>query len=357
MTRESRELVLEPLHESLGACWAVDRGVRVPRHYGDSEGERQALTEGLALWDASGNDRFELLGNDRHRFLNGMVTADVAALEPGHACYGLFTNVKGRILADATILAHPDRLWVRLPALTGGDIRQHLERFIITDQVEIVPLDDMVPIVVAGPAAIEALTRHLDGGELPQPGEHRRAVFLGTEVCLLHEDRVGGVAFSLWISGSVVRDLVPALLEGPQAPRPVGLEAVEDLRIASGLPRFGSEMGPDTFPQEAGVDDGVSYEKGCYLGQEVVARIHYRGGVQRFVVRLTMAAGSRPDVGEAVSFEGREVGSLTSVAPRAEGAGWSGLAMLAKRATETETVVTLAGGQEATVEGPAGGSS
>lgn len=337
------------MHESLGAAWTVDRGVRVPDHYADADGERRALTEGCGLWDGSASDRLELLGPDRHRFLNGMVTVDIAGLEVGASRYGLFTSLKGRVLADATVLAHPDRLWIRLPPSTGREIREHLSRFVITDQVEILALGDMVPIVVLGPGSSAAIGRWTSSGELPGPGEHRRAEVLGTEVCLLREERLTVEAFSLWISAAVARELVPRLLEPGDAPRPVGLEAMERLRIERGVPRFGSEIGPETFPQEAGVDDAVSYEKGCYLGQEVVARIHFRGGVQRHLVQLEISDAEGPLVGERVSFEGREAGRLTSVAPRFEASGWLGLALLAKRSAESGTVVRLGDGTEARV--------
>jgi folate-binding protein YgfZ len=148
-----------------------------------------------------------------------------------------------------------------------------------------------------------------------------------------------------------VRELAPALLDGSGAPRPVGLEALERLRVERGVPRFGKEMGTDTFPQEAGVDDAVSYDKGCYLGQEVVARIHYRGGVQRFLVRIELEDGAGA-AGGTLSFEGREAGRVTSTAPRFGAVGWAGMALVARRAAEPGTVLELADGRAARVLAP-----
>ena len=341
-----RQLALHDLHASLGAKWGADSGVRLPLHYGDPAAEREAVETGVGLWDASGCDRLELLGADRHRFLNGMMTADVGALEAGRCLYGLFTNVKGRILADATLMAHEDRLWVRLPATTGAAIREHLSRFIIADQVEIRPLADMVPLALVGPGAPDVVARRVDA--LPEPGEHRKVDLDGTEACLARESRFGVPAFSLWVSASLAPGLASALLAADDAPALVGFEAIEGARIERSIPRFGREIGPDTFPQEAGVDLAVSYTKGCYLGQEVVARIHYRGGVQRQLRQLEIAS-TEPEAGQAISHDGREAGRLTSVAGRFAGDGWLGLAILANRAAEPGTVVELEGGGEATV--------
>ena len=351
MRKSAERWPLQDLHESLGAVWTEDRGVRVPAHYGNPEGERAALSEAAGLWDGSAADRFELLGSDRHRFLNGMVTADVAALPAGANCYGLFTNVKGRVLADATILALGDRLWVRVPPSRGAEVREHLSKFIITDRVEILPLGDRVPIEIVGPDS-RRLVEQWTNETAPGPGEHRQTEILGSEVRLAHAARRGADAYVVWVSASQARDLAAALLDEQNGLRPVGFEAVDRLRIERGIPRFGAEIGPDTFPQEAGVDEAVSYEKGCYLGQEVVARIHFRGGIKRHLVALDLPPGPLPVVGCTISLEDREAGKLSSVAARWGTDGGVGLAVLANRAAEPGTLLQLAGELEARVLDP-----
>ena len=351
MTDAPTPLALAALHESLGAHWTVEGGVRVPLHYGDPDAERAALGSACAFWDGSATDRIELLGEDRHRFLNGMTTADIAGLVPGRSTYGLFTTVQGRVMSDATVLAHEDRIWLRLPPSLGARVRTHLSKFVITDRVSIMPLADMVPVLVLGPGTMDRLSRWTGGGGV-EPGEHKRLDILGTQACVLREQRFAVDAVSLWFSAGIVRDVVPALVEGPDAPRPVGLAALEQLRIEHGLPRFGHEIGPDTFPQEAGVGDAVSYDKGCYLGQEVVARIHYRGGVQRLLVRLEIDGGDA--AGRTLIDGGREAGRVTSASPRSAGEGWVGMGVVARRASEAGTALEIEGGGSARVLGPAG---
>lgn len=342
------------MHESNGAVWVVDQGVRIPAHYGDPATELAELEDGCALWDGSAASRLELLGEDRQRFLNGMVTADVKQLASGESCYGLFTTVKGRVLADATILVFDDRLWIRLPPSTGAGIREHLQKFVVADRVEILPLSDMVPLNILGPGAEERLSAWAAGGELPAaPGEHRRVRILGSEVCLLDESRSGLPAFSIWISASLVKPFVAELLKRADAPMLVGWEPMEASRISRGIPRFGPDFGPDTFPQEAGLDHGISYEKGCYLGQEVIARIHYRGGVQRTIRALRMESGVVPEIGETVIFDGREAGQITSRVGTESLDRSTVLAMLALRASEEGAEVSVASGGRGRVIAPA----
>jgi folate-binding protein YgfZ len=128
----------------------------------------------------------------------------------------------------------------------------------------------------------------------------------------------------------------------------VELSAVEVVRVEAGAPRFGAEFGPDHFPQETGLEDAVSYTKGCYLGQEVIARIHYRGGVNRRLCGLEFG-GAPPLAGTELGFEGRPAGTIGT-------ALWSptlgravGLALLHRRAAATGTLLAVATGGVATV--------
>ena len=274
-----RPLPLARLHEHLGAVLApIDGGASAPLRYGAVTEEHRTLREGCGLADRSWMGRLEILGADRHRFLNGYVTCDVKSLAPGEGTYGFVTNHQGRILSDLIVLAHEDRLWLLLPPGQEEPVAKHLRKYVLADRVEVLPLEDMLPISLIGPRAAEAL----GGAELPPPGDwrHVRSRIQGTEVALQRSGRLGAAAYTLWVSASIAAHLVEGLLENPTV-RPVGFEALEILRTEAGIPRFGRDFGAENFPQETGAEEAVSYTKGCYLGQEVVARIHYRGGVQK----------------------------------------------------------------------------
>jgi folate-binding protein YgfZ len=295
----------------------------------------RALREGCALVDRSGVDRLEILGADRLRFLNAYVTCEVKTLAGGQGAYGFLTSPQGRILADLVALAHGDRLWLELPPGTGEEVAKHLRKYILADRVEIRPLDDMLHIRLIGPRAAAGLAAA--GAELPEHDwSHVRTRVHGTEVTLQRSGRLGAEAYTLWVSASIAGPLVEDLLAGPEV-TPAGAEALEVLRTEAGIPRFGRDFGPENFPQETGAEAAaVSYTKGCYLGQEVVARIHYRGAVQKTLCGLVFDEPA-PAPGTPLLHDGREAGRATTVVSSPALGRPIGLAILHRRAAEPGT--------------------
>jgi folate-binding protein YgfZ len=342
----ARALPLARLHERLGASFEPVDGVLVPARYGPVAEEYRALREGCGLADRSWTGRLEILGADRQRFLNAYVTCDVKDLSPGEGAYGFITNPQGRILSDLVVLAHEDRLWLQLPPGREEAIADHLRKYILADRVEVRGLPDMLPVSLMGPRAAEAL----GAAALPPAGDwrHVRSMVHGTEVELQRTAGLGTEAYTLWVSASIARYLVEQLLADP-AVKPAGFAAMEILRAEAGIPRFGRDFGPENFPQETGADEAVSYTKGCYLGQEVVARIHYRGGVQKALRGLAFEAGSVPRAGAALLFEGRQVGTATTVVESLALGRPVGLAILHRRAATTGTRLDVEGGGYAEV--------
>jgi aminomethyltransferase len=307
--------------------------------------EYSALRGGCGLANRSDLGRLEILGADRHRFLNAYVTCEVKALAPGDGAYGFITTHQGRILSDLVVLAHADRLWLLLPTGQEEAVAKHLRKYILADRVEIRPLEDMLPVSLIGPRATAAL----GGAELPPPGEwkHARSRVHGTEVALQRSGRLGAEAYTLWVAASIAGSLIEGVLESPGV-TPVGFEALEVLRAESGLARFGIDFGAESFPQETGAEEAaVSYTKGCYLGQEVVARIHYRGGVQKSLRGLVFDSpteGPAPAPGTPLLLEGREVGAATTIVDSIALGRPIGLAILHRRGGEAGTRLEIGGG-------------
>lgn len=306
--------------------------------------EYHALREGCGLARRVSVGRLEVLGADRLRFLNAYLTCDVKGLAPGEGAYGFFTNPKGGILSDAVVLALEDRLWLQLPPGQEQAIAGHLRKYILADRVEVRGLEDMQPLFLVGPGATDAL----GGAEMPSPGDwrHLRARVHGTEVELQRAGRMGTEAWALWVSASIRDPLVETLLDWPGVTT-VGSEALEILRVEAGIPRFGRDFGSENFPQETGAEEAVSYTKGCYLGQEVVARIHYRGGVQKVLRGLVFEAPPAP--GTPLLFEGREVGTVTSAVDSIALGRPAGLAIVHRRGAEPGTRLNLPDGGTAEV--------
>jgi folate-binding protein YgfZ len=268
------------------------------------------LRQGCGLVDRLWVEHLELVGEDRVRFLNGMVTGDVKALEAGDGLFAFFTSAQGRILAEARIEALAESLILELPSGCTEPIVEHLSRYVVADRVELVPRPELRVLSLVGPEAARVVAR-IGPGELP------------------FGKRWGA---------------------GPAA-APVGFVAAEALRIEAGCARFGPDFGSERFPQEVGETDALDFDKGCYLGQEVVARIHYRGKVNHRLCGLRLSVGTLPTAGSAVDLEGETVGSSGSavVSPGLE----RGIALaVLHRKVEPGAGVTVAGVEAEVVDLP-----
>ena len=338
---------------------ATYRGFEAPAAYTDEAREYTVLVRGCGLVDRPWMTRIEMLGEDRRRFLQGLLTCDVQGLEPGDGAYGFVTNVKGRVMADVVVLALEDRLWLVLPAAAGEEISEHLRKYVIVDRVEISVSDD-VPLTLIGPRSEESLAW---AGELPERVfGHRSVSMAGADLRLVREPpletaRAQAPRWTLWLPVDHAEAIVEQLLQDGSARglAPVGARALDRLRVEAGQPLFGVDFGRDNFPQETGLEEqAVSYSKGCYLGQEVVARIHYRGGVNRHLRGLTFADRAPDDLlGRPVLAGGREAGRVTSAATVEDGSR-IGLSILHRRAAPGEEVEIEGAGPARVVELPFG---
>jgi folate-binding protein YgfZ len=347
------DLPLGQLHEDLGASWKVEGGHPVAERYGSLAGEHRALVEGRAFAHRSFVDLVMLTGTDRVRFLHGQVTCDVKALAAGHSAYGFFTSVQGRVLSELVVLALPDRLLLELPAGRGAAMAEHLRRYVIADDVEIAVDADQLPLTLFGTGAEEAVG-------LPQAAPEawtcEGALLFDLPVLADRRPLWGMPSLTLWTHAEHAAACFQRIVEAGRCVglTPVGLAALDARRVELGVPRFGRDFGADHFPQETGLDaQAVSYTKGCYLGQEVVARIHYRGQVNRVMrgLRLpgeSLAAESLPD-GTEVSFEGRPLGVLSSATMSPALGGAIALAVVHRRGGDAGTRVGLPDGGAAEV--------
>lgn len=320
--------------------WLAGRGARFEdgeaADFGDAVAEQRALREGSALLPRAERAILDVAGADRRRFLNGYVTCEVKGLPEGGAAYGFLTAREGKVLADALLADLPETLQLALPVARAAAIRSHLARYLLADRVELRERPELAVWELAGPGAGEALTAL----SLPVP-EAGRAVWLPDEgVALVRHDLGRLPAWELRGRPEALAALGERLLAaGPT--RLAGAAAREIARVEEGVPAFGRDFGEEHFPQETGLEAAaVSYSKGCYLGQEVVARIHYRGGVQRGLRGLRFPGGL-PEVGVTLLHDGREAGRLGSavLSPRH---GAIGLAILHRR-VEAGGALALAG--------------
>ncbi len=305
-----------------------------------------AARNAVAFEARSGADVLELTGPDRVRFLHNLCTADVRALAPGESTRGFATTVQGKVVTSVELLALEESLLVLLPLGTSAQVVGHFTRYRIVEQVEVRARPDLELARLRGPQAAEALER-IALPPVDAAGGHRLAGSGAESVRVRRAARGREPRFELLGAPGALDGALERLrgLARELGLRELGTAEAELLRIEDGEPRFGVDYGSEAFPQETGDELAVSYTKGCYLGQEVIARIHYRGGVQRSPRGLYFE-GAPPALGTALRHEGREAGRATSVAlsPRF---GAIGLALVHRRVGEPPARVELASGAAA----------
>ncbi len=282
---------------------------------------------------------FVVTGKDRVSWLNGLVTCDVARASAERASYGLAVGRNGRILVDLTIVvddgaAAGARLIVAVPRSGSHELRTHLDHYIVMEDVELAEGAFRV-WSVHGPRAREALASARKAGAI---GGELDATGLGGAFVLSPLDHAKAVEDAL-ASDALLGD-------------DVGWEA---LRLERGVPRFGVDFDDKTYPQEASLERAaVSFDKGCYLGQEVVFMLEKRGHVKRKLVPIVVDAVEAPGAGAQVADEsGAPTGEVTSAAASPTLGKAVGLAMVKRAHAAPGQTVIVQGARGQVVERPA----
>jgi tRNA-modifying protein YgfZ len=305
------------------------------------DGQYRALREEAGFLERSGRGMLLVKGPDALEYLQGQLTNDVEALEPGDGCYAALLDRKGHMQGDMRVLRlHEDDVWLDTEGDAAERVQRHLQMYSVGREAEIEDASGAWAIFsVIGPATAEVV-----GTPAPSP-EHAQRYFQREGIEML------AVATDLGIDLIVRSDQSDSLrrvLEGSGAVE-VSEEAAEIVRVESGRPRFGKEMTERTIPQEAGINErAVSFTKGCYIGQETVARLHYKGKPNRQLRGLQLSAPVRG--GEPIVLADKELGQVgTAVVSPAHGP--IALAIL-RREAEPGATVRVGDGIEATVVEP-----
>ena len=282
--------------------------------------EYERLREAVGLVDRSERGKFVLSGSETLEFLQGQVTNDVEALEPGHGCYATLLDHKGKIQADMRVLRLADSVWIDCEAVGRPALAKTIRMYSLGRDVRGEDVTDQRAILsLIGPAARSVLDVSPPDEEYSfVEGEH--GIYVATD---LGVDVICAAA-----DAEAVRDALGV--------EPASEEAAECLRIESGRPRHGLELTSATIPQEAGINDrAVSFTKGCYVGQETVARLHYKGKPNRFLRGLVLS--TPVEQGAPITLGEREVGSIgsTAVSPAH---GPIALALIRREASPGDTV-------------------
>lgn len=296
-----------------------------PQHFGHPESEAESTETSDIVYPWLDRGLLCARGEDRAKLLHNFCTNDIKALPRGHVCEAFITDIKSHILAHVLVYADEDRLLLSCAAAVRQQILEHLNRYVITEDAEFTDESENVIQVLLRTAGSEP---DEPTGAALEPGQ-------GTRLSVADHD-IAACRVSVW-NGSTLLALVPAsdaltvwhgLLE--QGWRPIGSDAAEDLRIAAGFPTDGVDLNPEMLAQEAGrSDQAISFTKGCYLGQEPIARIDALGHVNRVLRRIEIESDACPVPGTPVrTADGAEIGQLRSVSPLVRSGHRSGLALL-----------------------------
>lgn len=311
---------------------------------------------GVGLFELEDRGLLEVRGTDRVRWLDGMITADVKALDrrgDGAGAAALLLTHRGAIVADLHVVRIGDALLLECRRDGLPKVRAALERRIIADDVVLADRsEDFAVLGVEGAGSAAVVARVLDEGVPPARDDWRSARIAGVAVLVAGFGWSGEQAFQIRMA-KASRERVRDAIE--QAARAAGVDCIrgdrallELLRVESGIPALGSELDEEVLPPEARLEPAIAVNKGCYVGQEIVARLRSRGQVNHLLVGLRIDGDVGPQPGAALSVAGRTTGELTSVV-HSPSEGWIALAYVRREHAEPGTAVAIAGGGSARV--------
>ena len=317
----TNKLPLEKSHEQLGASFGEQDGWLVPRSYGDVPAEYKAVRENAGLIDLSPRGRVRVSGSEAIMFLNGLITNDMKTLAENHWMLAVFPNVQGRIIAAVRVVRLADEVTksaiptflLDTEAPTHARLLKTIERFTMAGDFRVNDITNETALLsIQGINAAAIATKVLGAAvsDLPRDGA-LEVEWDQRSVIVIRATHTSEDGFDLIVDSAHAARLWEALSEAGASP--VGYDALETLRIEAGIGRYGRDMDETNVVTEANLDDAVSYTKGCYIGQEIIARIKYRGHVAKKLTGLLFEKEEAIEAGAIIrSDEGKNIGRVTS---------------------------------------------
>jgi folate-binding protein YgfZ len=278
----------------------------------DLRTEFTSLLSGCGIFELSHRAKISLSGNDRVRWLNGMITNKVRDLPAGQGIYAFVLNPQGHILGDLYAYNRGESLLLDTDQSQTEKLLGIFRKHIIMDKVELVQMDDrLTEIGIAGPKVREVLG---DAGfELQElaPLQFVEITWQDVSLSIVRSDNPAVECYEMWLTPEHVTLVWDALTNAGATP--VSPTALELFRIACGIPRYGQDIRERDLPQETEQVRALNFNKGCYIGQEIVERIRSRGAVHRKFTGFEVQ-GPLPTIGAKIQSEGKDVGEVTSAA-------------------------------------------
>lgn len=315
----------------------------------------QALSRGAVVFDRSDRLRMRVTGAKATELVNGMVTSDVSSLTSGRGQYSAALSAKGKIVADPRIFAVDDGVLVDVGAGASRGWREMVSKYV---NPRVAPYTDIsaetTDVAVAGAASstIVASLLGTDAAALKSldPFSHISVDFHGSKVMIVKSPEISAECYDLIFPAAIAERMSAEIVAGGAVEGTPELWTI--LRIEAGRPEWGADMDDNTLPQEALLDSlgAISFTKGCYIGQEVVARIHFRGHVNKLLRKLRFVTSALPQSGAAVVDDtGNVVGDVRSIAISPK-CGGIALGMIRREVEPGSTLHARWDGGEASVQ-------
>ncbi len=292
-----------------GATLRDYRGGDTPVSFGNPAAELRVLLDACGFYDMSWQAKLVLTGEDRVRWLNGMLTNNVRDLPVGHGNYSFLLTAQGRIVADLVAYNRGDYLLVTSDRSQVQAIKDMFDRYIIMDDVEVADITDKLSAIgLAGPKAVTVLQQagidivQLDRGQVIDLNWRK----IGVSVARNTHPNMD--SYEIWLAAEHAETVWDALTKASATP--VGSEALEWHRIVRGVPRYGIDLSQRDLPQETEQKHALNFAKGCYIGQEIVERIRARAILHRTFTGF-LVEGEPPQAGAKIKDDDKNIGEIT----------------------------------------------
>lgn len=303
-------------HVNLNAEFLQGNEWEIPANYGSVEREVETVRNTGGFADLSSRGKLLLKGKEHLKLLQGMLSNDVMLLEVGQGTYATLLTVKGKVMSDMRVYRSEDTAIMDLEPGINKVIRDHLVKYKLSYRAEIEDISyDYSLFHICGPAAADLLEKlfNIETANINEPGfikvESENYSFF-----LFKVNRTGETGFDIMVGNEYASELWNRIFEEGKNDGlvPFGMDALEILRVEAGIPLYGKDFDDSTIPIEAGLWHALSFEKGCYIGQEVVARIKWRGRVNWHLVGILAEEGKIPEKDDPVYCGEKKIGRITS---------------------------------------------
>jgi folate-binding protein YgfZ len=312
----AKESPLKDWHEGSGAEFVEENGWRLPRSFGEPVREYATVRRSVGGLDLCDRALLRFTGSDRTSYLQGMLSNDVKKLAPGEGIHAAILDVQGKLQADTRLLCLAEAFLLELWEPLRDKIVEHLNRYLVADDVEIADLTGAYTVIsLQGPKSNLLLREIFPNADLPIADLSHRSLRLGdSQIEAVSSSRTGEKGYDLLVPLTALGRVVAAIQERGRdySLGWVGTETQEILRVEAGIPRYGVDMDENNLLLEIGLERAVSFQKGCYLGQEVVERIRSRGHVNKKLSGLLLQGEAPARRGSPVRADGKEIGKVTS---------------------------------------------